>query len=413
MKFNIGRENIKNKAIVYAFIFCNLFILICSFELLYGLPNILKYLLSVLTLISLFIFYRNSERLKLNSFFLTILVSWVILFFIYLVVTSVRFEKFYIQETFGDKFYLLPYVVPILFLKTRYSISTIKTILRLTYTFLPFAIIALIFLLVFPKAYKYPDNVFIVHSFSIANALLLYVSHLLKWRFVTPLSILYHILFIIMLATIGRRGETFEQLLPLLVFVFIRVRSSSISTLKKFIFVVLSLCAAIPASIYVYSISGNIRLFQRGFDKEGFEDTRGITVINFLNDFGSRPNDYLMGRGLNGKVRKWFVGTKERPKFSRSIEIGYFDAMLKGGLLYLVPMMLMFLSSIYLGLFRSKNDLSIGFSFLILYQIINMISWGILNFSVYFFMLWIAVASSMDRPTRGYDNNYLKAAFNS
>jgi hypothetical protein len=412
MVFNISREVLKNKALVHAFISCNLFILICNFELLYGLPNILKYFLSVYTLFSLFIFYRKSDYLKINSFLLKLLVTWVILFFLYLVVSSVRIEKLYIQEALGDKFYLLPYVVPVFLLRIRHNLSTFKTILRLTYYALPFAIFALIFLILFPDAYEYPNDVFIVHAFSFAAALLLYVSHLLKWKFVTLLCILYHVLFIVMLATIGRRGETFEQLFPLLVFVFLRLRSTSLSTFKKGIFIVLSLSAVIPASFYVYSISSNIRLFQRGFDKEGFEDTRGETVINFLNDFGSRPNDYLIGRGLNGKIRKWLVGDKWLSKYSRSIEIGYFDSLLKGGFLYLIPLMLLFLTSIFLGFFRSKNDLAKGFSFLILYQIINMVSWGILNFSVYFFMLWIAVASCLDKTTRSYRDDQLKIEFN-
>ncbi|MFZ1705223.1 MAG: hypothetical protein WAT79_12825 [Saprospiraceae bacterium] len=407
MIFKTGREFVKNRAIVHAFIFSNLFILVCSFEILYGLPNILKYLASVYVLLSLAIFYWYSDRIRFQSFFLKFLVSSFILFLVYLLFTSIRFEKFYIQEAFGDKFYLLPYVVPIIFLRLRYTLSTFRTILRLTYSILPFAILSLIFLIIFPDVYEYPDNVFIVLTFSFANALLLYVSHLLKWRFVTPLALLYSILFIILLASLGRRGETFEQFLPLILFVWIRIRSSSISTIKKGIFIALSLSAVIPASLYVYSISGDIYLFQRGLDKDGFNDTRGETVLNFLNDYGSRPNDYIIGRGLNGKVRKWIVATEKSTKFSRSIEIGYFDSLLKGGFVYLLLMLTLFLSSIYLGYFKSKNDLVKGLSFIVLWQILYMISFGLLNFSVFYFMLWIAVATCLDRVTRNYDNNYL------
>lgn len=411
MKFNISREVINNKAIIHAFIACNLFIFVSSFEGLFGIPNIVKYIFSVYTLVSLVVLYLKSDRLKINSYLLRILVTWVVLYFFYLLVTGVRFEIFFLQELFGERFFFIPYALPILFLRIRHNLSAYNTILRLTYRGIPFAIMALVFLLMFPSLYEYPYNIFIILLFSFANSLLLYVSHLLNWKYVTPMCITYHLLFIVLLATLGRRGETFEQLLPLLVFGFIRLRSSSVSAVKKGIFVIASLSAAIPASLYVYSISDNILLFQRGLNKEGFDDSRGETVINFLTDFGSRPNDHLIGRGLNGKIRKWLVG-KEDKRFSRSIEIGYFDSLLKGGYLYLIPLMLLYLTSINLGYFRSSNDLSKGFSFLILYQIINMLSFGILTFSVYYFMLWIAVASSIDKTTRSYTNNQLKLAFN-
>lgn len=393
----------KHRSLIIAFISSNLFIFLSSFESFYNFPIILKYLLSFVTIYYIFLFYKNSPSPFYDSALVKFLKTFFIIVSIYLLITSLRFELFYIQEVFAERFFFMPFLLPIIFLNIRYNGWFYKKILSLTYFFLPFALITLAFLLNFPKYLNYPLNVFIVHTFTYANSLLLYVSHLYNNKKIAILLLLYYILFIIILANAGRRGETIEQLLPLFFFILIRIKSYNYSKTKKVLLLATSILFFTIASIFIYQNSSKIFLFQRGFNKEGFDVSRGETIANFFSDFGTKPLDYLKGRGLNGEVRKFSFGKIER-QYSRSIEIGYLNILLKGGLIYLIPMMWLFVVASFKGYFKTNNDLTKGLSLIIVLQLISMVSFGMANYSVYYMLLWIAVASCLDPYMRSLSN---------
>ena len=94
------------------------------------------------------------------------------------------------------------------------------------------------------------------------------------------------------------------------------------------------------STIFIRNNIDKIYLFERGITQEGFLESRGETIINFINDFGTLPNDYLIGRGLNGTFQKFSNGDNQ---MSRSIEIGYLNVLLKGGFVVLLPMMALFI----------------------------------------------------------------------
>jgi hypothetical protein len=404
----MGRANGK---VIHALVATNLYTFFAAFENKLHFPQIFKYLASVYALGCLFSFFFKSQKLRISSYYVKFILVWFSCITLYLCVTGVRFEKFFVQEFFVERSFFIPYLLPFFFLRCKFDIDFFRRILFITYKFLPFAILAIILCLIFESFFTYPRNLFFILTFSFVNSLLLYVSHLLKWKYVTVLSLVYHILFMTLTAINGRRGETLEQVLPVLVFIFIRINSSSVSRARKIILVSLSSMLLTSASIFVYSISDRILMFQRGFSKEGFDESRGDVAVNFLLDFGSKPNDYLIGRGLNGIIRKFTFGPESK-RFARSIEMGYFNILIKGGFLYLIPMMLLFFSSFYLGLFSSRNDLAKGIGFLIFWHILYMASFGMALFNVTYFMVWIAVAACLNRELRGTSNTDLQVAFN-
>lgn len=401
----------KNRALIIAFIASNLFIFFSSFESFYNFPLILKYLASFIAIYNIGLFYKKSPSPFYDSTLINFLKKFFIIVSLYLLINSVRFELLYIKEVFAERFFFIPFLIPIIFLNLRYDVLFFKKILDLTYFFLPFALLIQVYLLIYPNHFEYPFNVLIVLTFGYANSLLLYVSHLYNRKKITYFILLYHILYLVILANAGRRGETIEQLFPLVFFILIRLKSYNYSKARKVFLFFTSILFFSIATIFIYQNSNKILLFQRGFNTKGFDESRGETVKNFLSDFGTKPYDYAIGRGLNGKIHKFSFGDINN-KYSRSIEIGYFNILLKGGFFYLIPMMLLFVIASFKGYFKTNNDLTKGLSLLILWQIIYMVSFGMANYSVYYILLWIAVGASLDPYLRSLSNDEIKHILN-
>ena len=65
---NINYIKKKNTRLVYGFMILNLFSFSTTFESLLNIPNIVKYIFSLITLFLFFNFYKKSQRIKFDSF---------------------------------------------------------------------------------------------------------------------------------------------------------------------------------------------------------------------------------------------------------------------------------------------------------------------------------------------------------
>lgn len=407
---NINYIKKKNTRLVYGFMILNLFSFSTTFESLLNIPNIVKYIFSLITLFLFFNFYKKSQRIKFDSF-VVILTSYLFLFVsIFLLLGSFRFELFYIQEIFAERFYFLPYLLPLLFLFVRYDLYFFRRLLQFSYILMPIAIFIQLYIIAFNlEESNYIFIVILISAFSLAPGLLLFVSHLYKKSKYTRSSLIFFILLIIITAALGRRGETIEVAFMLIWAFIIRLKSGGLSRTRKTIFLIGSLFFISLSAVVISKNSSNINVFERGFNQEGFQKSRGETIFNFFREFGSLPNDYLIGRGLNGTFQKFSTGDN---KMSRSIEIGYFNILFKGGFLYLAPMMVLFIIAFYKGYFKSNNDLSKALAGLVLWQIIYMVSFGMANFKTDYLLLWISVSACLDSRLRKTSNAEIKKLLN-
>lgn len=100
----------------------------------------------------------------------------------------------------------------------------------------------------------------------------------------------------------------------------------------------------------------------------------------FIKDFGYF--DYLVGRGIDGLyydfMKYWnFVNDDYREvNYRINIENGFLYMIMKGGLIYLVIFLLIFLCVLYLGFFRFKNFLVKGFVFYLMIYLFDMVVYG-------------------------------------
>jgi hypothetical protein len=392
----------RDQTLAKALVMLNAFVLSTLLEQQLGLPNIVKYLLSLSVLWALTSYTLKAEKRFKGGLFIESIIIVFTIYSFYLLVNSIRFELFFLQELFAEQFYFLPYLTPILLLRVSFGLSFFKKLIEWTYYLLPIAILVELYVISNALTQEdYPINVVSILSFSLAPMLLLGTSHLNSKKHSQLLLLMYFLFFAFVTASLGRRGETLEILFMLSWGYWIKIKSSSISKSKRRLIITSGLVLFLGAGIFIADRKDDIFLFERGLSQEGFEESRGETVEMFLLDFGSRSGDWLFGRGLNGKIQKFDRGEEGK---SRSIEIGYFNALLKGGLLYLVPMIILLLSAFYLGYYSSNNDLSkllAGFAF---WQIFYMVTFGLPNFNFSYTFLWIAVSANLNPEFRKLNN---------
>jgi hypothetical protein len=392
-----------NKKLVISLILLNLFIFSSSFEALIGIPQFIKYIFSVSVIYYFFYFFYQSSLQKNDTILVKSIKFIFLIVSVYLLVNSYRKELFYLQEILAERFYFMPYLLPIIFLFIKYDLSIFKYLIQYSYYLLPFAILIEVVIVIFTlDFFYYVYDVIAILTVTIAPNLVLFISHLAPNKKVTILAVLYFLLFAFILAKLGRRGETFENLFMLIWFMIIRLGSKSLSQSTKYNFLSFSILILLTLSIFIYQNKKSIYIFERGVSSSGFNDSRGETIDNFLYEFGREPNDYLYGRGLNGTFQKFSSGDN---MYSRTIEIGYFNILWKGGIVYLIPMMLLFIISFVKGFFNSKNDFVKGLSGIILWQIIYMGSFGMANFATNYVLIWISVAICLDPRMRNFTNN--------
>jgi hypothetical protein len=229
-----------------------------------------------------------------------------------------------------------------------------------------------------------------------AGGILLMVSHLYRSKKVYNLALLNIILILIIVSLLGRRGAVLSTVCILAFLIIIRFQSTVISKTKKYAYSTL-IFLFIPLSYVSYSfLEKNVYALQRG----GWQESRGAIFNDFFNDFSSQT-DWIVGRGLNGTV----VGTIRSETLIRSvIENGYLTVVLKGGLLYLIPMLLLFINASYLGFLKTRNDLTKALAATIIIQLVSMATFGVPETSTEYLMVWICVSACYSGHLRSLTN---------
>lgn len=394
--------NILSKNLVYAFISLNLFIASTIFESEFGLPSILKYIFSLYALYQIVLYKIKLPKNTSDGVFVELCRLFFALVSITLLIGSIRFEVFYLQELMGEQFFFLPFLTPVLFLYSDYNLILFKYLIKATYYLLIFAIIIQVFIIANTlNDLYYVQNIVSILTFSLFPLLLSGTSHLNPRKYSWLIPLVYFLLFAFICAMLGRRGETLEPLFMIMWSFIIRLSSNKLNFGIKVKYFITGLIFFIISFYIIMAYKDQIYLFERGLSKEGFDESRGETVDNFLADFGSQPNDYLWGRGLNGTFQKFNFGENA---ISRSIEIGYFNVMLKGGLLYTLPMMFLLVVGFVKGFYFSNNDLVKCLSGLLLWQIIYMASFGMANYNTTYSLIWISAAICLNPYLRALDN---------
>jgi hypothetical protein len=136
--------------------------------------------------------------------------------------------------------------------------------------------------------------------------------------------------------------------------------------------------------------------------------TREVVIEYFFQDFNSTPRDWITGRGMYGEFFGGLANiTDENTGMRDVIENGYLYLILKGGLIWVVLLVLFSLKAIYLGYFKSQNLLCKGFAMIILLYFVDMIGYGIPTTSMKYIMVFISIAGCNSDWLRNCSDEYL------
>lgn len=136
------------------------------------------------------------------------------------------------------------------------------------------------------------------------------------------------------------------------------------------------------------------------------EDSRSLLTEDFFNDI--KP-DIWTGRGLEGKYSTPNFAPKYDKEFGGrdSIENGFYQIILKGGLIYLIFILSIIGYAMYLGSFRTRNKLTKIFSYVILSHLIVMYWARTPAADVNFLLLWVLVGFNLSKSIRSLNNEQI------
>jgi hypothetical protein len=243
--------------------------------------------------------------------------------------------------------------------------------------------------------------------FDIGSSFLLLTAQLSKKKHVFSIVLFYSLLMIFLFAEYGRRGSLMESILVLSVMIIIRLRSSFLGFNNR-----LKMYFAGLIMIIMIVAFGNLAIssyvFQRGFTKDAFAESRGTVFEAFFLDFNS-TSDWIFGRGIEGKVLR-STGEGNDADF---IENGFLILLLRGGALYLIPFIIILLRASYLGLYNSNNDLVKALASLLLIYLIIMSAFNVPVFSTKYIFMWISICICFTPEIRNASNEEIYQKFNS
>jgi hypothetical protein len=201
----------------------------------------------------------------------------------------------------------------------------------------------------------------------------------------------------------ARRGLIFMCLTTLICMGMIYV-----ITTKKRTLIIATAVILLVAGAFVVPNMKTPAMFGFLIDR-GEEDTRtGVEVWMYAD---MSPADWVIGKGIKGKYYCPIVDNvndAEGLGYRDNIETGYLQIILKGGILSLSLLLLIFIPAVYVGLFKSKNVLSKAASMWIFLWIVYLYPSGGIVFNMNYVLVWVAVGICYSEKIRNLPDETIK-----
>ncbi len=177
----------------------------------------------------------------------------------------------------------------------------------------------------------------------------------------------------------------------------------------------------ILAVVFLYMYTGNLsKHFSnpviveniKGYEKENLNsDSRNMVYEDFADDF-TDWKDLIFGRGALGTtfspqfiILQEISGTIANvfnfpAGYRLEVESGYLQIILKTGLLGFLLFAIISFRAIYLGLFRSRNTLTVMCSFILIERYLSMISFSLPEYSLDYILFWLSIGACLSEKVR-------------
>lgn len=144
----------------------------------------------------------------------------------------------------------------------------------------------------------------------------------------------------------------------------------------------------------------------------GLSNSRESVESEFWTDMGNGLN-WIFGKGLNGTYYGASTSFYDSSlSVNRNlIETGYLNIILSGGVISLALYLLIMLRAAKRGWYNSNNNLTKSFSIFILINSFALIPFGLITFSLTFFIVWVGVSICNSPYIRSLNDNEIKQLF--
>lgn len=300
------------KLLILGFFLLNIYQWLGYADVKYGVPTVIKYIISFYV-IGIIIFYKFNNPLKPlpGGLFSLFIITFVIMSIILVINALTRINSlFYLQMIFGKRYIFLPYLIPVFLLLSKFDLDFFSYFFHYSSVLIIPALFIQIYIALFtisPSPENYIDQENFIHVFDIGSGLLLLTAHISRKKYVSYAVILYYLLWIVMYSVYGRRGELLNVIVFVIFMFIIRLKSSflKITDRMKIYFAGSVLILLLISFGYLFM---STFVFQRGFNKDAFDASRGEISKAFFSDFRT-TSDWIFGRGINGTVlRSLIVG---------------------------------------------------------------------------------------------------------
>ena len=244
---------------------------------------------------------------------------------------------------------------------------------------------------------------FSVLSFSSGFLLLTYAYHSKKRQLLATGVTVLALLFAVIRA---RRGLIFIYgTMIFLSYIFYVFHSK-----LKLLIIYLTVFIVLVGAVYVNGVYKpyNNRIYGFLIDK-GDKDTRSGVELYFYDDM--KTKDWIIGRGINGEYFCPDIEENQLTNYRDTIETGYLQTILKGGLISLGLFLLIAVPAIIKGLFYSKNILSKVAGIWIFLSLINSYPSTVNAFTLQYLLVWISIGICYSKEIRMMPESNMKDIF--
>ncbi|MDR3610686.1 MAG: hypothetical protein P4L27_08995 [Ignavibacteriaceae bacterium] len=298
--------------------------------------------------------------------------------------------------------YLLPMIV-----FSEPNLYLLKKIFRFGYLLAVFYILVTVIFWSFFTRYIYNGSESMGVLFAAGSSILLLTQsyHSIRIRRVTVITF---ILVLFMNLLFARRNQVLYFSTIILFTILIHIFSrTQFAKKRKEAFLFGFIIVSIFITAYLYFANSQFTFFYERA-QTGMQ-SREDAINNFMYDYSINPNDFIMGRGINGLIYNGTSSTGSGTLERAGIENGYLLHILKGGWVYLGLLLLITIPAIYLGFFQSKNILSKASAAIVFAYLIDMIGFGVPTLTLKHLMIWIGVSLCYSPRIRSYTDEYLKS----
>ena len=390
-------------------------------------------ILSITSLSLLDLFYNLLAFDKGTLFtYLWVILIVILIYSSYKLLIDFKFESKYFKYTF---FLFLSYEFIIVFRGWSFSNSSLTSFLRVPYIFWPFIIplfvffdkrlstlsflmkcfhlLGLIFLIInlcFPRLLLFRISAeTIIFTLALGSGFLLMNSNYLSNRKIN-ISFLIILLSTLSLIYVARR----TGLVLLIGFIISSYFLNIWNKHKPLLFKLFPLIITISLFI-LFSFDEFSRTLAKNLNERIFEDTRSGVIEMFFIDM----SDFILfGKGMNGTYFCPIGGGLQENGidylkifYRDTIENGYLQLMLSGGVIHIILFLLVLLPSAFMGIFKSCNKFTKACGIMILLWLLYMFGFGQPALSLGYILVWICIGICYKKSIRYKNDEEIKKAF--